>query len=110
MNIVCVAGSYELGGQFTAASGFHSLGLSSLNGVKILPSFTRSKPSSGMSSDCGTIASPTGKGCVAAVFCDGSCITRVSTVPIRGSPVVRSSNAFTAAACTAVAAREPGDH
>src|SRR5262249_187381 len=85
-----LSGSYELGGQFTAASGFHTAG-DLVKGVKILPSLTSSNPSGAMSMDCGTIASPTPKGCVAEVNCCGSCITGVSTTPSSGLPVSRSS-------------------
>src|SRR5436190_6143486 len=88
----CVSGSYELGGQFAPpiVPGFIAIG-SVQNGVKILPSFTTDpplgtmlEPSGGMSIDCGTIASPIGKGCVAAVACRGSCITGLSSMPISG--------------------------
>src|SRR5579862_2469222 len=89
MYIYCASGSYELGGQLTAASGFQIAGVF-VNGVNILPSLTRSNPSGGMSMDCGTIASPTGKGCVGEVNCFGSCMTGVSTTPISGLPVTRS--------------------
>ncbi len=79
----CVSGSYELGGQFAPpiVPGFIAIG-SVQNGVKILPSLMTAaplgitlEPSGGMSIDCGTIASPIGYGCVAAVACRGSCIT-----------------------------------
>jgi hypothetical protein len=41
-----------------------------------------------MSIDCGTIGSPIGYGCVAAVAWRGSCGTGRSSMPISGSPVV----------------------
>ncbi len=94
----CVSGSYELGGQFAPpiVPGFSAIG-SVQNGVKILPSLTSAapsgstlEPSGGMSIDCGTIASPIGYGCVAAVACRGSCGTARSSMPISGSPVARS--------------------
>ena len=80
----------ELGGQFTAAKGFHKTGVW-VNGVKIRPSFTSSNPSGAISMCCGTIASPVGNGWVGEVYCLGSCMTGVSTIPISGLPVVRSS-------------------
>lgn len=52
--MVPVSGSYELGGQLTAARGFQSTGSSSLKGVKMRPSLTSLKPSSGTSMNCGT--------------------------------------------------------
>ena len=82
-----VSGSYELGGQFTAASGFHTAGVL-VKGVKMRPSLTSSKPSGAMSMDCGTMASPTGNGCVGEVYCCGSCITGVSSMPSSGLPLV----------------------
>ena len=94
----CVSGSYELGGQFAPpiVPGFIAIG-SVQNGVKILPSLTSAapfgstlEPSGGMSIDCGTIASPIGYGCVAAVACRGSCGTARSSMPISGLPVTRS--------------------
>src|SRR6185295_1785213 len=84
-----LSGSYELGDQFTAASGFHTAG-DFVKGVKILPLFTSSNPSSAMGIDCYTIASPTGKGCVGEVNCCDSCITGVSTTPSSGLPISRS--------------------
>ena len=82
-------GSYELGGQFTAICGRYTSGLSQ-NGVKILPPFTSSNPSGAMSTCCGTSGSPIGYGCVAAVFCRGSCGTGLSSMPMSGLPVSRS--------------------
>src|SRR4029079_5904151 len=94
----CDSGSYELGGQFAPpiVPGFMAIG-SVQNGVKILPSLitltplgTMLEPSGGMSIDCGTIASPTGNGCVAEVACRGSCITGFSSMPTSGWAVSRA--------------------
>ena len=57
MNIRYVDGSYELGGQLTPIWGLYSTTLSQY-GVKILPRFTGSNPSGGMSISCGTTESP----------------------------------------------------
>src|SRR6266852_8016489 len=42
------------------------------------------------SAHCGTSASPTGNGCVAAVAFSGSCGTVFSSMPTSGFPLVRS--------------------
>src|SRR6185436_21044903 len=76
-NMRCCTGSYELGGQLAPPQMPGATIVASLpaKGVKMRPSLTSVAPSGAIEIACGTIASPRGNGCVAAVACRGSCGT-----------------------------------
>src|ERR1700684_3841699 len=78
-------GSYAPGAQSPEAEGC-AISVSVQTGVNMQP---RVNPFTG-SAHWGAVGSPAGIGCVAAVFCRGSCGTGFSSTPVNGLPLVRS--------------------